>query len=117
MPYQLPLVYESAAPKACVIWLHGLGADGYDFADVVNHFGLIDKGVRFVLPHAPFRSVTVNGGMQMRAWFDIQSQDFVRNEDRAGFEHSLALVQNWVDEQQQSGIPPERVVLAGFFHG
>lgn len=100
-----------------VIWLHGLGADGHDFPPIVPELELppLPK-VRFVFPHAPVRPVTLNGGMRMRAWYDIVSLER-RSDDVAGVEESARAVRELIDREGARGVPPERVVLAGFSQG
>jgi phospholipase/carboxylesterase len=103
------------APELAVIWLHGLGADGHDFEPIVPELRL-DVRVRFVFPHAPIRPVTINGGLPMRAWYDIVGFDaFV--EDAAGIRASAAAVARLVDREVERGVPTERIVLAGFSQG
>lgn len=110
---------ETASNPACaVIWLHGLGADGHDFEPVVPH--LLWPGapaIRFVFPHAESRPVTLNGGMRMRAWYDIISIESDRNQDEAGIRQSMAQTQELIEREVQRGIPAERIVLAGFSQG
>ena len=104
--------------EAAVIWLHGLGADGYDFQPIVPELGLpADAGVRFVFPHAPHRPVTVNAGMTMRAWFDIRGIGAGFAEDADGIEASAAAVTALIGRERGRGIAPERLVLAGFSQG
>ncbi len=106
------------APQYAVIWLHGLGADGHDFEPIVPHLSVGSaQSVRFVFPHAPVRPVTVNGGMAMRAWYDILGLEIDRNQDRAGIMASVAATDRLIDEQLELGIAPERLVLAGFSQG
>lgn len=105
-------------PDACVIWLHGLGADGHDFEPIVPQLARTGAGsVRFVFPHAPVRPVTVNGGMRMRAWYDILELSVDRNADRDGIDQSVAQVNGLLDAEIARGIPPERIVLVGFSQG
>ena len=111
-------VETGSSPDAAVIWLHGLGADGHDFEPVVPH--LLWPGapaIRFIFPHATVRPVTVNGGMRMRAWYDIVSIDSDRNHDVAGIRESMAQTQQLIDREVQRGIKPSRIVLAGFSQG
>jgi phospholipase/carboxylesterase len=75
-------VETAPSPTAAVIWLHGLGADGYDFVDIVPMLGLRATPTRFVFPHAPMRPVTINGGAVMRAWYDVIGDAGVRRETR-----------------------------------
>ena len=97
-----------------VIWLHGLGADGHDFEPVVPMLNLRTP-LRFVFPHAPVRPVTINGGAEMRAWYDIDPRaPMSGTEDIA---RSAAQVQALVDAEAARGTPPERIVLAGFSQG
>ena len=109
---------ESApAPDAAVIWLHGLGADGHDFEPVVPELRLPARlRVRFVFPHAPVRPVTINMGMPMRAWYDIQQMGGGQ-EDEAGVRASQALVQALIEQEKGRGVDPRRIVLAGFSQG
>ncbi len=102
--------------RATVIWLHGLGADGYDFVGAVPLLGAL-PGVRFRFPHAPVRPVTINGGLPMRAWYDIASPDLLAEEDAAGLEASARALQERVAEEETDGVPGERVFLAGFSQG
>jgi phospholipase/carboxylesterase len=104
-------------PSHAVIWLHGLGADGGDFVPIVEEMDLPPLGIRFVFPHAPKRPVTINGGFVMRAWYDIVVQDLVRQEDERGIRASQAQVEALVAREGERGIPPGRVILAGFSQG
>lgn len=110
-------IETAPAPDAAVIWLHGLGADGYDFEPIVPELGLPPQlRVRFVFPHAPVRPVTLNMGMPMRAWYDIL-QLGGGAEDAAGIRDSQGLVQELVAREVARGVPARRVVLAGFSQG
>jgi phospholipase/carboxylesterase len=106
-------------PRAAVIVLHGLGADGNDFVPVAHELDLGAVGpVRFVFPHAPTRPVTINGGYVMRAWYDILGLDSAQQrEDEAGLRASQALVDGLIAREKARGIPAERIVLAGFSQG
>jgi phospholipase/carboxylesterase len=105
-------------PAACVIVLHGLGADGNDFVPFAQELDLAAVGpVRFVFPHAPVMPVTVNNGYRMRAWYDILGRDLVQREDEAGLRRALASVDELLAAQKQRGIAPGRTVLAGFSQG
>lgn len=117
---QLPETIEietAAAPDAAVIWLHGLGADGYDFEPLVPELRLPARlRVRFVFPHAPVRPVTINMGMPMRAWYDIL-QLGGGQEDDAGLRASQALVEGLIEREKSRGVQARRIVLAGFSQG
>jgi len=108
-----------ADPKASVIVLHGLGADGNDFVPIANELDLGPVGaVRFVFPHAPSRPVTINGGYVMPAWYDILGLDsHVQREDETGLRASQALVEGLIAKEKARGIAARRIVLAGFSQG
>jgi phospholipase/carboxylesterase len=111
-------INPAGTPRACIIWLHGLGADGHDFEPLIPQLGLVEAlDVRVVLPHAPRRPVTINGGMVMPAWYDIKAADFSRGEDREGIRESEQQLQALIRREVDSGIPAERIVLAGFSQG
>src|SRR5262245_7717470 len=103
-------------PRLSVLWLHGLGADGHDFEPIVPELKL-RLPVRFVFPHAPVRPVTINGGMQMRAWYDILGFDRRGKEDAAGIRASAAAVTELIDREIERGMSSDRIVLAGFSQG
>jgi phospholipase/carboxylesterase len=103
-------------PTISVIWMHGLGADGNDFVPIVPELELPDAAIRFVFPHAPVQPVTINGGMRMRAWYDI-SDSANRREDERGVRASQALVEALVAREKQRGTSASRLVLAGFSQG
>ena len=103
---------------ASIIWMHGLGADAHDFEPIVPELRLpATLGARFVFPNAPIRPVTLNGGMRMRAWYDVFSLDLPREEDQVGVQASAAAIDRLLEREQQRGIPAERIVLAGFSQG
>ncbi len=115
-----PLVIETGSSPAdsCVIWLHGLGADGYDFEPIVPELHLpSDLNIRFIFPHAPMMPVTINQGFVMRAWYDIKSAEIASQPDEANIRSSAELLNTMVDEQIASGIQASRIVLAGFSQG
>ncbi|MEW5835688.1 MAG: carboxylesterase [Pseudomonadota bacterium] len=105
-------------PTHSVIWLHGLGADGNDFAPIVPE--LVSPqwpALRFVFPHAPVRPVTINGGMPMRAWYDILGMDLMSRQDATGMCASIDAVEALIAREHERGVPSERIVLAGFSQG
>ena len=105
-------------PNAAVIWLHGLGADGHDFEPIVPEIVRPgERAWRFVFPNAPVRPVTLNGGMAMRAWYDLKGLDRRAAEDAAGFRDTDALIRQLIAKEGARGIPANRVVLAGFSQG
>ena len=105
-------------PQGSVIWLHGLGADGHDFEPIVPQLRLPSEfGLRFVFPHAPMRPVTINGGMTMRAWFDILSLDRAGLADEAGVRASAGILDGLIQREQERGIDASRIVVAGFSQG
>lgn len=105
-------------PTHAVIWLHGLGADGSDFAPLVPQLQPSNKpAIRFVFPHAPVRPITVNNGFVMRAWYDIFSPDLIRREDEQGIRASQQAIEALIARENSRGIPTEKIVLAGFSQG
>jgi phospholipase/carboxylesterase len=103
-------------PDGCVIWLHGLGADGHDFEPLAAQLSG-GRALRFVFPHAPVRPVTINGGAQMRAWYDILGLDRDAAQDTRGVRASDAAIRALIEREGGRGIPSERIVLAGFSQG
>lgn len=115
------IVRETPSDKpvdAAVIWLHGLGADGNDFAPIVPELRLPSSmSVRFIFPHAPSIPVTINGGYVMPAWYDILIADVSRKVDEVQLRRSAAAVHAFVRQQQDLGIDSRRIILAGFSQG
>lgn len=114
-----PIEMETGEPvSASIIWLHGLGADGNDFVPIVPELGLPpDLAVRWVFPHAPFRPVTINGGMVMRAWYDMQPAPDGFTEAAEHIKESATTLHALVEEQCRRGIAAARIVVAGFSQG
>ena len=107
-----------APAVASVIVLHGLGADGTDFLPMADEIDLSAIGpVRWLLPRAPVRPVTLNGGQPMRAWYDIRGTDLARREDEDGLRQTFALVHQLIHNEVARGVPSRRIVLAGFSQG
>ena len=116
----LPTIERETAsnPTFSIIWLHGLGADGNDFAPIVPELVAQSwPALRFVFPHAPVRPVTINNGMPMRAWYDIAGSDLNAQQDEAGMRVSFAEVEALIAREHERGVPSERIVLAGFSQG
>lgn len=106
------------SPRKAVIWLHGLGADGHDFEPIVPELRLpADANVRFLFPHADIRPVTLNGGMAMRAWYDILSLDRNERADEEGTRASIVQVEALISDQLAAGLGADDIVLAGFSQG
>lgn len=114
-----PIIIETGSqPDAAVIWLHGLGADGNDFAPVVEQLQIPSHlAIRFIFPNAPVRPITINQGYQMPGWYDISSLSFGEHEDIPGILESSNNLNLLCQEQQNSGIPANRIILAGFSQG
>ena len=111
-------VTTGANPVGSVIWLHGLGADGHDFEPIVPELHLpAELPLRFVFPHAPVRPVTINGGMSMRAWYDIVSLDAEGRADAKGVHESTALLEGLIAREIDRGIDAKKIVIAGFSMG
>ena len=116
----LPCIeHETAAnPRHAVIWLHGLGADGNDFAPIVPE--LVDPNwppLRFVFPHAPVRPITINGGAPMRAWYDISGLEIAQRQDEAGIRASIGQLDELIEREIARGVPAQNIFLAGFSQG
>jgi phospholipase/carboxylesterase len=114
-----PVVVETGSrPAACVIWLHGLGADGHDFEALIPELRLpAQLALRFVFPHAPHRPVTINGGYVMRAWYDISMTERGFEQNAKDIRDSEKILQGLIEVEIQRGTPSERIVLAGFSQG
>ncbi len=111
-------VETGARPRGSIIWLHGLGADGHDFEPVVSELRLPDElPLRFVFPHAPTRPVTINGGMRMRAWYDIRSLGNDGRADEDGIRASGAILEGLIEREIARGIGAAHIVCAGFSQG
>lgn len=112
------VVETGPKPTGCVIWLHGLGADGYDFVPIVKELEQMGlPNTRFVFPHAPKIPVSINGGYVMRAWYDIRNVDLQRQEDEGGIRQSQATVEQLINDQIALGFTADKIVLAGFSQG
>jgi phospholipase/carboxylesterase len=111
-------IETAPAPRASIIWLHGLGADGHDFVPIVPELGLPETpAVRFVFPHAPMRPVTINGGAVMRAWYDVVAAGGDRREVEAGVRDSERRIQALIERERGRGVADSAIVLAGFSQG
>jgi phospholipase/carboxylesterase len=111
-------VDAGGTPDGSVIWLHGLGADGHDFEPIVPELGLGGRlRLRYLFPHAPVMPVTINGGMSMRAWYDIVSLDREGPTDENGIRQSSGQLVDLVERENERGVPYDRIVLAGFSQG
>ena len=107
-----------AEPAGTVIWLHGLGADGWDFLPIVRELPLPEElALRFIFPHAPERAVTINNGYVMRAWYDIKMNDIARLPDEGGIRESQAQVEALIERERSRGVDSSRILLAGFSQG
>jgi phospholipase/carboxylesterase len=119
MPDTQSIEIETGAnPRGSVIWLHGLGADGHDFEPIVPELMLPSElPLRFVFPHAPVRPVTLNGGMAMRAWYDILSLERDAPMDEAGVRESAGILNALIARERERGLDAGRIVVAGFSQG
>ncbi|MEP6940145.1 MAG: dienelactone hydrolase family protein [Rudaea sp.] len=118
MPLTCVEIETAPNPRHAVIWLHGLGADGHDFEPIVPE--LVDRAwppLRFVFPHAPVRPVTINGGMPMRAWYDITSMEIAQRQDEAGVRASIAHLEELIAREVARGVASTNILLAGFSQG
>jgi phospholipase/carboxylesterase len=114
--YDIPIeISNTTNPTASVIWLHGLGADGQDFVPVVEMLEL--PNIRFILPHAPYRKVTINNGYEMRAWYDLYGLTPGSEQDEVGIRETQAHIEQLIEKELSRGIPSHKIVLAGFSQG
>jgi phospholipase/carboxylesterase len=114
------VIIEPAAggADAAVIWLHGLGADGYDFVPLVPELKLpATARIRFVFPHAEVRPVTINAGYAMRAWYDIRELTPAGRDDEVGLAAARNRIERYIERERASGVVARRIVLAGFSQG
>lgn len=102
-------------PTSGIIWLHGLGADGFDFEPVVEMLNL--PHIHFILPHAPYKKITMNNGYEMRAWYDLFGLSKDSPQDAAGIEASQTEIEALIAHANALGIPSHRIALAGFSQG
>lgn len=111
-------IQPESTHKYSIIWLHGLGADGHDFEGIAPELHLnAETNIHFIFPNAPIQPVTVNGGMHMRAWFDILEMSLARKVDMAGIFQSATLLTQLIEREMNKGIPSEHILLAGFSQG
>ncbi|MFN3571001.1 MAG: alpha/beta hydrolase [Polaromonas sp.] len=111
-------VETAANPTATVLLMHGLGADGADFVPIAEQLDLAAVGpVRFLFPNAPVIPVTINGGYQMPAWYDILGADLTQRQDEAGLRQTQASINTLIAAEIARGIPARRIVIAGFSQG
>ena len=117
MQYQPPLEMHTGSQPvtASVIWLHGLGADGYDFAPIIKRLNC--PHIRFILPHAPEMPVTRNNGYVMPAWYDVYGLTGFTKEDESGIRKTQAYIESLIAQEVIRGIAPEKIAIAGFSQG
>ncbi len=110
------IIIETSQPiQQSVIWLHGLGADGHDFAPIVPELNI--PNTRFIFPHAPHQAITMNNGYEMRAWYDLYGLTLQTKQDEAGMRAMQQEIELLIEAEQAQGIPADKIVLAGFSQG
>ena len=118
MPRSPIIIEPGESCDSTVIWLHGLGADGHDFEPVVAQLQpRVTARTRYIFPHAPVQPVTINGGVEMPAWYDILDAQLERRVDAAGVERSTQTVNELIAAESGKGIDTARIVIAGFSQG
>ncbi len=116
--YDLPIIIEPETEhKHSIIWLHGLGADGNDFVNIIPMLKVEDLGIKFIFPNARVQPVTINGGMQMRSWYDIKTLDFAKRGDEDDINESVNYVEQLIQTEINLKIEPDKIILAGFSQG
>jgi len=111
-------VLTTSKPEYSIIWLHGLGADGHDFVSLVPELKLPSNlGIKFIFPHAPVRAVTLNNGMQMRAWYDLLSLERGKTADEPDILKAVAQINALIDQEIENGMfsSQDRLVLFVYF--
>ncbi len=112
------LAGETGNPQLTIIWMHGLGADGHDFAPIVPQLeSQLNAPVKFIFPHAPVRPVTLNGGMSMPAWYDIKSIGTARDVSMDDMEESRKQIEAFIDAERSAGMRADQILLVGFSQG
>jgi phospholipase/carboxylesterase len=112
------IIITSDKPEFSVIWLHGLGADGHDFVSIIPELKLPPSlGIKFIFPHAPVRPVTLNGGTQMRAWYDLLSLDGNKTANEDDILSTVEWINQLIETEIESGVSPDKILLAGFSQG
>lgn len=107
-----------ANPVGTVIWMHGLGADCWDFVSLIKELTLPkNTPLRFIFPQAPSRPVTINGGNVMPAWYDISMADIERRPDETGIRQSQISINALIEYEIARGIASHNIVIAGFSQG
>ena len=109
------IINRTEAPIGALIFLHGLGADGFNLKDIFARPQF--NKIRFILPHAPYQPVTINQGFEMRAWYDLYDLSLKKDEDELGMERSSLIIQKLIEEQISLGIPSEKIIIGGFSQG
>ncbi len=111
-------VLTGTNPEYTIIWLHGLGADGHDFVSLVPELKLPNNlGIKFIFPHAPVRAVTLNNGMQMRAWYDLLSLERGKTADETDILKTVIQINALIDQEIKEGRSADKIILAGFSQG
>ncbi len=111
-------IIPKATHQYTIIWMHGLGADGHDFEGIAPELHLnVQDHIHFIFPNAPIQAVTINGGLKMRAWYDILERSLERKVDVNGIHESARLISTLIDQEIKKGIPAEHILLAGFSQG
>jgi phospholipase/carboxylesterase len=117
-PLETVEVETAARPAASIIWLHGVGGDGHQFEPVIGQLtGPSSPPLRFVLPHAPVRPITLCNGERMRGWYDLRNIDRQQQQDEGAIRASAAAVGALLRRERERGIRPDRIVLGGFSQG
>lgn len=110
------IIIETSQPiQQSVIWLHGLGADGHDFAPIVPELNI--PNTRFIFPHAPHQAITMNNGYEMRAWYDLYGLTLQTKQDEAGMRAMQQEIESLIEAEIKQGISADKIVLAGFSQG
>ncbi len=109
---------EAIKANAAIIWLHGLGASGDDFAPIVPQLKLDDSlAIRFIFPHAPTRPITINGGMAMPAWYDFVINGVDREVNKNDLDQTTQSIMDLIQRELDRGVSSDHIIIAGFSQG
>ena len=112
------VINPTASHTFSIIWLHGLGADGDDFSNILKDLAVPNcDTIKLICPHAPKRPITINNGLIMRGWYDVQRPDLCEDEDTAGIKEAAEILNAYIDHEIQIGIEPQRIIIVGFSQG
>ena len=116
-----PIIVEPKSKhEYSLIWLHGLGDSGKGFEPVFTNpmLKVVPSTCRVILPSAPKRKVTCNGGAVMTSWYDILSlgtgNTSTNQFSQPEIQDSIRLVTGLIDGEKAKLGSAQRVFIGGF---